>query len=149
MASASATRRLEDALSGCTASREPLRVAPHELELAALDELDRPRGDLRVDAAARAVRQLRERLAQRAVAAQGVRAGHLVEGVEACIASPDDEPLPDGEAGELLLRACEPLAFSTGYFGMTKRPKPDEIAGSTPATASCAMRTATTASSTG
>jgi crotonobetaine/carnitine-CoA ligase len=44
--------------------------------------------------------------------------GYLVEGVEACIAGPDDEPLPDGEAGELLLRASEPLAFATGYFEM-------------------------------
>ena len=44
--------------------------------------------------------------------------GYLVEGVEACIAGPDDGPLPDGEAGELLLRSSEPLAFATGYFGM-------------------------------
>jgi crotonobetaine/carnitine-CoA ligase len=44
--------------------------------------------------------------------------GYLAEGVEACIAGPDDEPLPDGEAGELLLRSLEPLAFATGYFGM-------------------------------
>ncbi|ANV99693.1 ATP-dependent acyl-CoA ligase [Bradyrhizobium icense] len=44
--------------------------------------------------------------------------GFLVEGAEARIVNPDDEPLPDGEAGELLLRAREPLAFSTGYFGM-------------------------------
>jgi crotonobetaine/carnitine-CoA ligase len=44
--------------------------------------------------------------------------GYLVEGVEACIAGPGDEPLPDGEAGELLLRPREPLAFATGYFAM-------------------------------
>ncbi|MEN3349354.1 MAG: carnitine-CoA ligase [Bradyrhizobium sp.] len=44
--------------------------------------------------------------------------GHLVEGVDACIADPDDAVLPDGEAGELLLRAREPFAFATGYFGM-------------------------------
>jgi carnitine-CoA ligase len=44
--------------------------------------------------------------------------GYLVDGVEACIAGPDDEPLSDDEAGELLLRAHEPLAFATGYFGM-------------------------------
>jgi len=44
--------------------------------------------------------------------------GYLVEGVDACIAGPDDQPLPDGEAGELLLRSREPLAFATGYFGM-------------------------------
>ena len=73
--------------------------------------------------------------------------GHLVEGVEACIVDYDDQPLPDGEAGELLLRSREPLAFSTGYFGM-----PDKTAEEwrnlcfTPATALCAMRMATTAS---
>ncbi|WOH65215.1 ATP-dependent acyl-CoA ligase [Bradyrhizobium sp. BWA-3-5] len=44
--------------------------------------------------------------------------GHLVEGMEARIVGLDDGPLPDGEAGELLLRAREPLAFSTGYFEM-------------------------------
>jgi len=44
--------------------------------------------------------------------------GHLVEGVEARIVDPDDEVLPDGEAGELLLRSSEPFAFATGYFGM-------------------------------
>jgi crotonobetaine/carnitine-CoA ligase len=44
--------------------------------------------------------------------------GYLVEGVEACIVNSEDEPLPDGEAGELLLRAREPLAFATGYFAM-------------------------------
>jgi crotonobetaine/carnitine-CoA ligase len=44
--------------------------------------------------------------------------GYLVESVEACIAGPDDEPLSGGEAGELLLRSREPLAFATGYFGM-------------------------------
>jgi crotonobetaine/carnitine-CoA ligase len=44
--------------------------------------------------------------------------GYLVEGVEARIAGPDDQPLPDGEAGELLLRSHEPLAFSIGYFEM-------------------------------
>ncbi|MCK1642301.1 ATP-dependent acyl-CoA ligase [Bradyrhizobium sp. 157] len=44
--------------------------------------------------------------------------GYLVEGVEACIVNSEDDPLPDGEAGELLLRAREPLAFATGYFAM-------------------------------
>ncbi|WFU15770.1 ATP-dependent acyl-CoA ligase [Bradyrhizobium sp. CB3481] len=44
--------------------------------------------------------------------------GHLVEGIEARIVGADDVALPDGEAGELLLRAREPLAFSTGYFQM-------------------------------
>jgi crotonobetaine/carnitine-CoA ligase len=44
--------------------------------------------------------------------------GHLADGVDACIADPDDAVLPDGAAGELLLRAREPFAFATGYFGM-------------------------------
>ena len=30
----------------------------------------------------------------------------------------DDNELPDGEAGELMLRAAEPYAFARGYFGM-------------------------------
>lgn len=44
--------------------------------------------------------------------------GYLVEGMEACIVDANDEPMPDGEAGELLLRSREPLAFATGYFEM-------------------------------
>lgn len=44
--------------------------------------------------------------------------GYLVEGAEARIVDPDDAALADGEAGELLLRASEPFAFATGYFGM-------------------------------
>ena len=44
--------------------------------------------------------------------------GHLVDGAEARIVDADDSVLPDGEAGELLLRSTEPFAFATGYFGM-------------------------------
>jgi carnitine-CoA ligase len=44
--------------------------------------------------------------------------GHLAEGVDACIVDHDDAAVPDGEAGELLLRSREPFAFATGYFGM-------------------------------
>jgi crotonobetaine/carnitine-CoA ligase len=44
--------------------------------------------------------------------------GKLVEGAQARIVDADDAPLPDGEAGELLLRSTEPFAFATGYFGM-------------------------------
>jgi len=47
--------------------------------------------------------------------------GYLAEGMEACIVDPDDAPLPDGEAGELLLRSREPFAFATGYFGMPEK----------------------------
>jgi crotonobetaine/carnitine-CoA ligase len=34
------------------------------------------------------------------------------------VADATDAALPDGEAGELLLRADEPFAFATGYFNM-------------------------------
>jgi crotonobetaine/carnitine-CoA ligase len=44
--------------------------------------------------------------------------GTLRDGFEACVAGPDDAPLPDGEPGELLLRHREPFAFATGYFQM-------------------------------
>ncbi|MBR0936748.1 ATP-dependent acyl-CoA ligase [Bradyrhizobium jicamae] len=47
--------------------------------------------------------------------------GRLAEGMEACIVDPDDAVLPDGVAGELLLRAREPFAFATGYFGMPEK----------------------------
>jgi crotonobetaine/carnitine-CoA ligase len=47
--------------------------------------------------------------------------GHLVEGAEARIVDADDGILPDGEAGELILRAVEPFAFATGYFGMPEK----------------------------
>jgi len=44
--------------------------------------------------------------------------GWLQPGFEARVADAEDNPLPDGQAGELLLRAHEPFAFATGYFGM-------------------------------
>ncbi|MGV6876169.1 ATP-dependent acyl-CoA ligase [Pseudochelatococcus sp. B33] len=44
--------------------------------------------------------------------------GYLIDGMEARVVDEDDTPVPDGEAGELLLRAHEPFAFATGYFGM-------------------------------
>ncbi|MGI6247685.1 MAG: ATP-dependent acyl-CoA ligase [Pseudochelatococcus sp.] len=44
--------------------------------------------------------------------------GYLVDGMEARVVDEDDAPLPDGEAGELILRAHEPFAFATGYFAM-------------------------------
>src|SRR6266700_352720 len=44
--------------------------------------------------------------------------GFLVDGVEARIVDPDDAELPEGQAGELVLRSSEPFAFATGYFGM-------------------------------
>lgn len=44
--------------------------------------------------------------------------GWLRPGFDARVADEDDAALPDGEAGELLLRADEPHAFASGYFGM-------------------------------
>jgi crotonobetaine/carnitine-CoA ligase len=47
--------------------------------------------------------------------------GYLAGGAEARIVDADDAELPDGQAGELVLRASEPFAFATGYFGMTDK----------------------------
>ncbi|MDI3559142.1 ATP-dependent acyl-CoA ligase [Bradyrhizobium sp. Arg816] len=47
--------------------------------------------------------------------------GYLAEGIEARIVDENDSALPDGQAGELLLRAGEPFAFATGYFGMPEK----------------------------
>jgi crotonobetaine/carnitine-CoA ligase len=47
--------------------------------------------------------------------------GWLQPGFDARVADADDVTLPDGEAGELLLRADEPFAFTTGYFNMPEK----------------------------
>ena len=47
--------------------------------------------------------------------------GYLADGIEARIVDEDDSALPDGQAGELVLRAGEPFAFATGYFGMPEK----------------------------
>ncbi|WP_245477176.1 ATP-dependent acyl-CoA ligase [Bradyrhizobium guangzhouense] len=47
--------------------------------------------------------------------------GYLADGIEARIVDENDSALPDGEAGELVLRAREPFAFATGYFGMPEK----------------------------
>ena len=44
--------------------------------------------------------------------------GWLQPGFDARVADAADVAVPDGEAGELLLRADEPFAFATGYFNM-------------------------------
>jgi carnitine-CoA ligase len=44
--------------------------------------------------------------------------GRLLRGFAARVVDNHDTELPDGEAGELILRADEPFAFATGYFGM-------------------------------
>jgi carnitine-CoA ligase len=43
--------------------------------------------------------------------------GWLRPGFEAGVVDEADNELPDGEAGELVLRASEPFAFASGYFG--------------------------------
>lgn len=44
--------------------------------------------------------------------------GWLLPGFDARVVDEHDTELPPGEAGELLLRADEPFAFASGYFGM-------------------------------
>ena len=44
--------------------------------------------------------------------------GRVAPGFTARVADEHDEELPPGTPGELLLRADEPFAFATGYFGM-------------------------------
>jgi crotonobetaine/carnitine-CoA ligase len=45
--------------------------------------------------------------------------GRVRDGFHARVVDGDDNEVADGEAGELILRADEPFAFATGYFGMT------------------------------
>jgi carnitine-CoA ligase len=47
--------------------------------------------------------------------------GRLLPGFAARVVDAHDNELPDGEAGELVLRADEPFAFATGYFGMPEK----------------------------
>lgn len=44
--------------------------------------------------------------------------GQVQPGFQARVVDEADNPLPAGTAGELVLRADEPFAFATGYFGM-------------------------------
>lgn len=44
--------------------------------------------------------------------------GRVRDGFSARVVDADDNPVADGEAGELVLRADTPFAFATGYFGM-------------------------------
>ena len=44
--------------------------------------------------------------------------GWLLPGFDARVVDEHDVELPAGEAGELVLRADEPFAFASGYFGM-------------------------------
>src|SRR5262249_57305613 len=44
--------------------------------------------------------------------------GKVRDGFEARVVDEEDNDIPPGEPGELVLRAREPFAFATGYFGM-------------------------------
>jgi carnitine-CoA ligase len=47
--------------------------------------------------------------------------GRLLAGFAARVVDDHDNAVPDAEAGELILRADEPFAFATGYFGMPEK----------------------------
>lgn len=47
--------------------------------------------------------------------------GKLVPGMEARIVDENDEEVPDGTPGELILRSDHPFAFATGYFAMPEK----------------------------
>jgi crotonobetaine/carnitine-CoA ligase len=47
--------------------------------------------------------------------------GKLAEGFEARVVDDEDNAVPDGTPGELLLRADEPFAMAVGYFGMADK----------------------------
>jgi crotonobetaine/carnitine-CoA ligase len=47
--------------------------------------------------------------------------GKVRAGFEACVVDDEDNEVPHGQPGELVLRANEPFAFATGYFGMSDK----------------------------
>ena len=47
--------------------------------------------------------------------------GKVRAGFDARVVDDEDNEVPPGEPGELVLRAAEPFAFATGYFGMSER----------------------------
>jgi crotonobetaine/carnitine-CoA ligase len=47
--------------------------------------------------------------------------GRVFDGFEARVVDDADNTLPDGVQGELVLRADEPFAFASGYFGMPEK----------------------------
>ena len=49
------------------------------------------------------------------------RMGRLAPGFTARVVDEEDNPLPPGVPGELILRAEEPFAFATGYFSMAEK----------------------------
>ena len=52
---------------------------------------------------------------------RGGAMGPVFEGFDARVVDEADNTLPDGAPGELVLRADEPFAFATGYFGMPEK----------------------------
>ncbi|MGV2287547.1 ATP-dependent acyl-CoA ligase [Trinickia sp. YCB016] len=47
--------------------------------------------------------------------------GKLAPGFDARVVDEHDQAVPDGEAGELILRADAPFAFASGYLGMAEK----------------------------
>jgi crotonobetaine/carnitine-CoA ligase len=47
--------------------------------------------------------------------------GKLAAGFDARVVDANDQPVADGEPGELILRADQPYAFASGYFGMPEK----------------------------
>ncbi|BFG81551.1 ATP-dependent acyl-CoA ligase [Paraburkholderia terrae] len=47
--------------------------------------------------------------------------GKLAAGFDARVVDANDQPVADGEPGELILRADQPYAFACGYFGMPEK----------------------------
>jgi carnitine-CoA ligase len=47
--------------------------------------------------------------------------GRLLSGFSARVVDTHDNEVADGQAGELMLRADEPFAFATGYFGLPEK----------------------------
>lgn len=47
--------------------------------------------------------------------------GKLAGGFDAQVVDERDQPVPDGTAGELILRTDQPDAFASGYFGMPEK----------------------------
>lgn len=47
--------------------------------------------------------------------------GRLVPGFDARVVDDADDEVPDGEAGELIVRADEPFSLASGYFGMPEK----------------------------
>jgi carnitine-CoA ligase len=47
--------------------------------------------------------------------------GPVFAGFDARVVDDDDNDVPDGQPGELILRADAPFAFATGYFGMPEK----------------------------